>query len=87
MRWYCGKSKWILSLFGSVLIEIQVPYNDATLVDFVFNAQAGGGTAAASPYVIAMTNLKINGLPHLVNALMLTSIFSAGSECLECSFV
>lgn len=28
---------------------------------------SGGGTAAASPYVIAMDNLRISGLQHFVN--------------------
>ena len=35
-----------------------------------------------SPYVIAMQRLKISGLPHLVNALIMTSIFSAGNGLL-----
>ncbi|KAL2802431.1 amino acid permease/ SLC12A domain-containing protein [Aspergillus granulosus] len=37
------------------------------------------GSAAGSPYVIAMGNLSIEGLPHLINALLITSIFSAGN--------
>lgn len=39
---------------------------------------AGGGTAAASPYVIAMQRLNVKIFPHIVNALLMTSIFSAG---------
>ncbi|KAH6873430.1 amino acid transporter-like protein [Thelonectria olida] len=35
--------------------------------------------AGGSPYVIAMKNMGVEGLPHLVNALLLTSIFSAGN--------
>src|SRR5690349_11131406 len=34
------------------------------------------------PYVIAMQRLRIYGLPHLVNALIITSIFSAGNGLL-----
>lgn len=34
------------------------------------------------PYVIAMERLQIRGLPHLVNALIMTSIFSAGNGLL-----
>ncbi len=34
------------------------------------------------PYVIAMQRLQIGGLPHLVNALIMTSIFSAGNALL-----
>jgi yeast amino acid transporter len=41
--------------------------------------------AAASPYVIAMTNLGVTALPHLVNALLVTSIFSAGNTYTYCA--
>lgn len=39
-------------------------------------------TVPSRPYVIAMQRLKIHGLPHLVNALIMTSIFSAGNGLL-----
>jgi amino acid transporter len=68
---------WRFGLFfvGSALcVGIVVAYNDPTLVN-----KAGGYSASASPYVIAMQNLGISGLPSLVNALMMTSIFSAGN--------
>jgi amino acid transporter len=55
-----------------------VPYNSPTLIN-ALNSQ-GGSTGASSPYIIAMQNLGITGLPHLVNALILTSIFSAGNS-------
>jgi yeast amino acid transporter len=41
--------------------------------------------AAASPYVIATTNLGVTALPHLVNALLVTSIFSAGNTYTYCA--
>ncbi|KAL1608126.1 hypothetical protein SLS60_003065 [Paraconiothyrium brasiliense] len=65
---------------GSALcVGIVIPYNNTTLVE-IFSGKAGGaGTAAASPYVIAMNNLGIEGLPHVTNALLVTSIFSAGN--------
>ncbi|EOO02509.1 putative general amino acid permease agp2 protein [Phaeoacremonium minimum UCRPA7] len=59
---------------GALCVGIVLPYDDPTL-----QALLGGGTASSSPYVIAMKNLGIGGLPHLVNALILTSIFSAGN--------
>lgn len=71
---------WRFGLFfivGSLAVGILIPYNDPTLVDVLTNG-TNGGTAAASPYVIAMQNMGITGLPHLVNALLVTSIFSAG---------
>lgn len=70
---------------GALCIGIVLAYNDPTLVAILSGEAGGAGTAAASPYVIAMSNLKINGLPHLVNALMITSIFSAGNTYTYCA--
>ncbi|OQU94809.1 hypothetical protein CLAIMM_01105 [Cladophialophora immunda] len=65
-------------ILGALCVGIVLPYNSATLIH-VLNTQ-GGSTGASSPYIIAMQNLGITGLPHLVNALLLTSIFSAGNS-------
>lgn len=67
-----------------LLTSSQIPYNDPRLVA-VLSGKGGGGTAAASPYVIAMQNLGIQGFPHLVNALLVTSIFSAGNTYTYCA--
>jgi amino acid transporter len=40
--------------------------------------------AGSSPYVIAMTRMQIPILPHIVNALVLTAIFSAGNSYVYC---
>ncbi|KAH7398661.1 amino acid permease/ SLC12A domain-containing protein [Phaeosphaeria sp. MPI-PUGE-AT-0046c] len=65
---------------GSALcVGIVIPYNDKTLLDILSGSSDGAGTAAASPYVIAMRNLGVTGLPHLTNALLCTSIYSAGN--------
>ncbi|KAK5135645.1 hypothetical protein LTR08_004946 [Meristemomyces frigidus] len=79
---------WRFGLFfilGALCVGIVIPYNDPTLVGILSGKSAGGGTAAASPYVIAMSNLGIGGFPHLVNALMVTSIFSAGNTYTYCA--
>lgn len=69
---------------GSALtVAIVIPYNDKALTDVVFGGSQSG-TAAASPYVIAMNNLGVNILPHITNALLLTSIFSAGNAYTYC---
>ncbi|KAI5197575.1 amino acid permease [Aureobasidium subglaciale] len=76
---------WRLLVFfaGSALcIGIVIPYNDPTLLAILGGDVGGSGTGAASPYVIAMQRLKISGLPHLVNALIMTSILSAGNGLL-----
>lgn len=65
---------------GALCVGIVIPYNDATLV-----ANNSLGTAAGSPYVIAMQNLGIGVLPHITNALMITSIFSAGNAYTYCA--
>ncbi|OLN87188.1 General amino acid permease AGP2-like protein 1 [Colletotrichum chlorophyti] len=64
---------------------IVLPYNDPALQKIYLNGGSGGGTAAASPWVMAMENLKIQGLPHLVNALLFTTIFSAGNTYTYCA--
>lgn len=71
--------------FGSALcVGIVVPYTNETLQDILYGRQASG-TAAASPYVIAMQNMGITVLPDIVNALMFTSIFSAGNTYTYCA--
>ena len=64
---------------GALACGIVIPYNDENLINALGDASASG-TAAASPYVIAMQNLGIGVLPHLTNALLVTSIFSAGNS-------
>ncbi|KAJ5993565.1 amino acid permease [Penicillium sp. IBT 35674x] len=76
---------WRMLVFfvGSALcMGIVIPYNDPTLSAILGGEVSGSGTGAASPYVIAMERLQISGLPHLVNALIMTSIFSAGNGLL-----
>ncbi|KXH66375.1 hypothetical protein CSAL01_07258 [Colletotrichum salicis] len=74
----------IFFIIGALAVGIVVPYNHPTLVNLYFG-DGGGGTAAASPYVIAMETLGIGVLPHIVNALILTSIFSAGNTYTYCA--
>ena len=74
----------IFFIMGSLCVGILIAYNDPTLVK-VLSGKGGAGTAAASPYVIAMQNLGISGLPNFVNALLVTSIFSAGNTYTYCA--
>jgi len=82
----CFRSfKWRLGFFfaGSALaIGIVIPYNDESLAAFIAGTVPGHGTSAAVPYTIAMRRMNINGLPHLVNAIMMTSVFSCGNGVL-----
>ncbi|PVH91850.1 hypothetical protein DM02DRAFT_677858 [Periconia macrospinosa] len=73
-------------ILGALCVGIVVPYNDPTLVGiYIDGTSDGSGTAAASPYVIAMKNLGISALPDLTNALLVTSIFSAGNTYTYCA--
>jgi amino acid transporter len=73
-------ARFAFFFIGSALcVGIVIPYNDTTLLDILSGASGGSGTASASPYVIAMNNLGISVLPHVTNALLVTSIFSAGN--------
>ncbi|KAF5260049.1 hypothetical protein FOXYS1_9312 [Fusarium oxysporum] len=67
----------IFFILSSLRVDIILPYNDPTLVGIV-NGVDGAGTGAASPYVIAMGNLGIGVLYHVVNGLPVSSIFSSG---------
>ncbi|KAF1808844.1 hypothetical protein P152DRAFT_517199 [Eremomyces bilateralis CBS 781.70] len=70
---------------GALAVSIVLPRNDPTLLAIINGDAGGSGTASASPYVIAMQNLGVEGLPHLVNALLVTSIFSAGNTYTYCA--
>ncbi|KIX95189.1 uncharacterized protein Z520_09105 [Fonsecaea multimorphosa CBS 102226] len=70
-------------VLGALCVGIVVPWNDPTLQAILAGTSLKSG-AAASPYVIAMTNMGIGVLPHFVTALILTSIFSAGNTLTYC---
>lgn len=61
---------YIISIF---FVGMLVPSNDDELLD-------GGGTASASPFVIAATRAGINVVPHIINFVVLTSAWSAGNS-------
>lgn len=69
-------------MLGSLAVGILVPQNDPEMTAAFANSLPG---AAASPYVVAMNRLHISGLPHVVNALVLASAFSAGNSYVYCA--
>lgn len=69
-------------VLGSLCVGINVPYNDAEMIDAFANDKPG---AAASPYVSAMNRLQISGLPHVINAMVLGAAFSAGNSYVYCA--
>lgn len=60
---------YLLTIFVLTLI---VPYNDPIIA-------SGTGTAKSSPFVIAITRANIKVLPSFINAVILTSAWSAGN--------
>ncbi|KAI1347286.1 histidine permease [Xylaria sp. FL0043] len=69
---------FVFFVLSALAVGIVIPYNDPKLNN-------GSGTADGSPYVIAMQNMGVAVLPHIVNALLLTSIFSAGNAYVYCA--
>lgn len=69
-------------VLGSLCVGILVPYNDPGMNAAFSSAEPG---AAASPYVAAMKRLGIPILPHIINAMVLLSAFSAGNSFLYCA--
>ncbi|KAF8321172.1 hypothetical protein DL93DRAFT_1609088 [Clavulina sp. PMI_390] len=69
-------------ILGALTVGIIVPYNNPRLLHAIASGAYG---AAASPYVVGMQLLDIPVLPHIVNAGILTSVFSAGNGFVYCS--
>ncbi|KZT11237.1 amino acid permease [Laetiporus sulphureus 93-53] len=63
---------------GVTIIGLLVPYTNPDL-------NLANGTAAASPFVIAIRTAGIKGLPSVINACLLTSAWSAGNSDLYSS--
>lgn len=65
-------------MLGLLIIGMLVAYNDERLL-------RTDATAHASPFVIAIDNAGVRGLPHVINAAIFTSAFSAGNSFLYCA--
>lgn len=66
-------------VLGSLAIGCLVPYNNPNLLSAQKDNAPG---AAQSPWVIAVTEAGIGGLPSLINAVILSSAISASNEWL-----
>ena len=69
-------------VLGSLCVGIVVPYDDPELTAAFKKGLPG---AAASPYVVSMNRLRIKVLPHIINAMVLGSAFSAGNSYVYCA--
>ncbi|KAJ5777976.1 amino acid permease [Penicillium odoratum] len=63
---------YVISVF---MITLLVPSNDPMLL-------RSSGTAAQSPFLIAATRAGISVVPHIINAIVLTSAWSSGNSTL-----
>ncbi|KAF7544083.1 hypothetical protein G7Z17_g10229 [Cylindrodendrum hubeiense] len=78
---------WRFRLFfilDAMCVGILVPSDDPKIQGVLIGETGGAGTDGTSSYVIAMNSLGIGILPHLANALLITSIFSAGNTYTYC---
>ncbi|CDH13147.1 probable Proline-specific permease [Zygosaccharomyces bailii ISA1307] len=70
---------WRLIFFyilGSLSISVIVAYNDPALATALTEGKTGAGS---SPFVIGIQNAGIKVLPHIINACILVSAWSAGN--------
>ncbi|CCK70307.1 proline permease PUT4 KNAG_0E00390 [Huiozyma naganishii CBS 8797] len=70
---------WRLMFFyvlGTLAISVIVAYNDPSLVSALASGKPGAGS---SPFVIGIQNAGIRVLPHIINACILSSAWSAGN--------
>lgn len=69
---------WRISLFYIValtVVGLLVPYTDQRLLN-----DSSSVNAKASPFVIAITNAGINGLPSVFNAVIMIAVLSVGNS-------
>ncbi|CAG8362767.1 unnamed protein product [Penicillium salamii] len=69
---------------GALAVGIVCSARDPALTAVV-TGESDGTSASASPYVIGMRNLGVSIFPSIINALLLTSIFSAGNTYTYCA--
>ncbi|KAH8798818.1 amino-acid permease inda1, partial [Hyaloscypha sp. PMI_1271] len=62
-------------LISLLLVGLLVPYTDPRLLNGATSADA-----KASPFVLAMTNAGIRGLPSLFNAIIMIAVLSVGNS-------
>ena len=67
----------IFYVLGSLALGVLVPYNDPTIL---IAQEQGLSGAAASPWVVAIQNAGISGLPSVINAVILLSAASASNQ-------
>ncbi|GME75611.1 unnamed protein product [Ambrosiozyma monospora] len=72
----------IFYIGGALSVGILVSCKDPTLISAI---NSGASDASASPYVVAIQNLGISGLPDLIEVVIILSAFSAGNSYFYCA--
>ena len=81
----CNRVIWRILIFyigGILAIGVLVAYNDRNLTAAIERAAPGAGR---SPFVIAINNAGVKGLPSVINAVILSSAWSSGNAFLYSS--
>lgn len=66
-----------LYILSILIIGLNISQHDPALLNAM---KEGGGTAAASPFVVICHRTGVKVLPDLINAIVLTSALSCGNE-------
>lgn len=64
-------------VIGTLMISLTVSQHDPMLLSAI---EEGSGNAGSSPWVIICYNMKVKALPHIINAVVITSALSSGNE-------
>lgn len=67
----------LIYVLGTLMISLTVSMHDPMLVSAI---EEGSGNAGASPWVVLCYNMKVKALPHIINAVVITSALSSGNE-------
>lgn len=70
----------VFYVLSVLLVGTLVKYNDKKLLFATSSKNAKAGSAAASPFVVAVENANIPVLPHILNACILCFVFSAANS-------
>lgn len=74
----------VFFILPSLCVGILLPYDNPSLVNLAAGINTEG-TISTSPFVIAMDNLRVRVLPHVVISFILVSIISATNTYIYCS--
>lgn len=67
----------LIYVIGTLMISLTVSMHDPMLLSAL---DSGSNNAGSSPWVIICYNMKVKVLPHIINAVVITSALSSGNE-------